>query len=145
MFVRLFQSFERVRFINQHAFRENTDFLTAYRLLKRCYPWPDYAICALLSSHGCQLSRWKAGLTRPRASIAGFIAVLVMFRIGAAKTGHDLLRAGRLLSTGELERMVDRFLAGEAQAIARQKERAEARKRAKRVPQQDIPPTSEAK
>jgi len=44
-----------------------------------------------------------------------------MFRIGAAKTGHDLLRAGRLLSTGELERMVDKFLVEEEQAIAKQK------------------------
>ena len=70
---------------------------------------------------------------------------LVMFRIGAAREGRDLLRAGKLVATGELERMVDKFLAEEAQAIARQKAAAEARKRAKSVPQRDNPPVEPTK
>jgi hypothetical protein len=143
--MRQFQAFHRVCYLNRHAFHENTAFLAAYRMLKRCFPWPDYAITTLLQSNPTQLWRWKSGISRPRPSIIAFIAVLVMFRIGAATSGRELLNASKLLSSGELERMVDKFCAEEAQAIAKQKAAKEARKRARSVTKQDIPPVEPTK
>lgn len=71
------------------------------------------------------------------------MAYLCMARIGAARTGEDLLNVGRLIATGELERMVDEYLCLEAQELTRQKEAKEAKKRARTVTQQDIPPPTE--
>lgn len=139
------QSFQRVRFLNRHVFRENCDFHTSFRLLQRCYPWTFTRLAALLGTSIEQLWRWRHGQAKPRQTVIVQMIHLIGFRIGCWEYGADLLKARKLLSTGRLERMVDAFLAAEAANIAAGRARAEARKRAKSETQRDIPPIEPTK
>lgn len=137
--------FERYRYLLRNQYHENHSFKVWFIQLKRCYQWSDWAIAELLHSDCRQVWRWRYGKERPRKMVIRFIGYLILWRIGAAREGRDLLRVGKLMATGELERMVDKFLAEEAQAIAKQKAASEARKRAKSVPQRDNPPAEPTK
>jgi len=115
--------FDRIRYLYRYRHRENHAFKLWFWQLKRCFPWPDYALAHLLDVDLQSVVRWKAGRQQPRKNLVRTMGILVMFRIGAVSSGRDLLRVGKLMATGELESMVDAFLereaALEAQADAR--------------------------
>jgi len=122
--------FDRIRYLYRHRHRENHSFKLWFWQLKRCFPWPDYALADLLAVDLQSVVRWKAGRQRPRKSLVRTIGILIMVRIGAVTSGRDLLRVGKLMATGELESMVDAFLEREA-ALDAQADARKARKCAK--------------
>ena len=124
------QPFDRERFLFRYAHRENHDFKVWFAQLKRCLPWPDYALARLLDADVENVWRWKDGRNRPRKCIVRTIGLLIAWRIGAVRTGRDLLRIGKWMATGELESMVDAFLEREAKLEA-QADARKARKCAK--------------
>jgi len=113
--------FDRYRYLLRHRNYENHSFKVWFIQLKRVYPLPDWVIAELLHSDCRQVWRWRSGEDRPRKLVVRFIGYLILWRIGGASTVRDLLRVGKLMATGELETMVDAFLAREAALEARRK------------------------
>lgn len=122
--------FDRLRYLYRHQHRENHDFKRWFWQLKRCYPLPDYVLAYLLDTDLDSVCGWKAGKAAPRKCIVRTMGLLILWRIGGASTVRDLLRVGKLMATGELERMVDDFLEREA-ALEAQADARKARKCAK--------------
>jgi len=113
------QPFDREKYLYRHSHRENHSFKLWFTQLKRCFPWPDFALACLLDANVENVWRWKDGRNRPRRCIVRTIGFLIAWRIGAVRTGRDLLRVGKWMATGELESMVDDFLEREAALEAR--------------------------
>ncbi len=125
------QAEDRLRLLKYGLYGDNPGFKRWWIQLKRCYPWPESVLADLLHTDVRQIWRIRNGKCRATKKLMGILGYVIGFRIGIFDSARDLLRIRRLMATGELERMIDVFLAKEAANIAAGKARAEARKRAK--------------
>jgi hypothetical protein len=115
--------FDRLRRVSELWSKRPSDFSTLHLALKRCFPVPDYVLAAMLGVTASHFSYWKVGKRRPSRLTARFIIVLCLFRIGRVDNVHDLIHAGQVWRTGKLEKLIDSYLAHEAEVIARRKAR----------------------